>query len=97
MRFVVRILIPTEAGNKMVSDPNFVKNIEEFMRNTKSEAAYFTEINGDRTAVFIMDISSNDQIPAIAEPFFMMGAKVEFHPAMVLDDLKKGLGAALKR
>lgn len=97
MRFVVRVLIPTEAGNKMISDPNFVKNIEEFMKNTKSEAAYFTEINGDRMAVFIMDISSNDQIPAIAEPFFMMGAKVEFRPAMVLDDLKKGLGAALKK
>lgn len=39
----------------------------------------------------MMDISSSDQIPAIAEPFFQMGAKVEFHPAMVLDDLKKGL------
>lgn len=97
MRFVVRVLIPTEAGNKMISDPNFVKNIEEFVKNTNCEAAYFTEINGDRTAVFIMDISSNDQIPVIAEPFFMTGAKVEFHPAMVLDDLKKGLGAALKK
>lgn len=91
MRFVVRVLIPTEAGNRAIADPNFVKNIEDFMKNTKSEAAYFTEINGDRTAVFIIDISSSDQIPAIAEPFFQMGAKVEFHPAMVLDDLKKGL------
>jgi hypothetical protein len=43
-----------------------------------------------------MDISSNDQIPTIAEPFFMMGAKVEFHPTMVLDDLKRGLAATLK-
>ena len=97
MRFVVRVLIPTEAGNRMVSDPNFVKNIEDFVKNTKSEAAYFTEINGDRTAVFIMDIASNDQIPVIAEPFFMLGAKVEFHPAMVLDDLKKGIGTALTK
>lgn len=41
MRFVVRVLIPTEAGNKAKADPNFVKNIEDFMKNTKSEAAYF--------------------------------------------------------
>lgn len=97
MRFLVRVLIPTEAGNKMMSDPNFVKNIEDFVKNTKAEAAYFTEINGDRMAAFILDISSNDQIPAIAEPFFMMGAKVEFHPTMVLEDLKKGLSAAIKQ
>jgi hypothetical protein len=97
MRFLVRVLIPTEAGNRMVTDPNFVKNIEDFMKNTKAEAAYFTEINGDRTAAFILNISSNDQIPAIAEPFFMMGAKVEFHPTMVLEDLKKGLAAVIKQ
>jgi hypothetical protein len=43
------------------------------------------------TAVFIVDIASADMIPAIAEPFFMMEAKVEFHPVMLLEDLKKGI------
>jgi hypothetical protein len=94
MRFLIRVLIPTEAGNKMIKDPNFVKNIEGFVRDTKAEAAYFTEVNGDRVAIFIADIQSADKIPSIAEPFFMMGAKVEFHPTMVLDDLKKGLASA---
>lgn len=96
MRFIVRTIFPTEAGNRAVKDPNFTKNIEDFMKNTKAEAAYFTEINGDRTGVFIVDIPSADMIPVIAEPFFLMGAKIEFHPAMVLDDLKKGLSVALK-
>ena len=91
MRFVVRVIIPTEAGNKAVKDPNFVPNIEGFMKNMKAEAAYFLEINGDRMAVFIVDMASTDMIPAIAEPFFQMGAKVEFHPAMVLEDLNKAL------
>jgi hypothetical protein len=93
MRFVVRVIIPTEAGNKAVKDPSFVANIEGFMKNAKAEAAYFLEINGDRTAVFIIDMASADMIPSIAEPFFQMGAKVELHPAMVLEDLKKGLGS----
>jgi hypothetical protein len=96
MRFVVRVLIPTEAGNRMIKDPNFIQNIEGFIKNTKAEAAYFMELNGDRTAVFIVDIASTDMIPAIGEPFFFMGAKVEFHPVMLFEDLKKGVAAIPK-
>ena len=44
-----------------------------------------------RTIVFIVDMQSADQIPALAEPLFQeWGAKVEFHPVMTLEDLKKG-------
>ncbi|HEX5920828.1 MAG TPA: hypothetical protein VFY55_03525 [Nitrososphaeraceae archaeon] len=33
-----------------------------------------------------------DMIPSIAEPLFQdLGAKVEFHPVMVIGDLKKAL------
>jgi hypothetical protein len=39
---------------------------------------------------------SADMVPAIAEALFQMGARVGFHPAMSLEDLKKGLGAAIK-
>ena len=46
----------------------------------------------DRTFVFIVDMQSADQIPALAEPLFQeWGAKVEFHPVMTLEDLKKGV------
>ncbi len=37
---------------------------------------------------------SSDMMPAIAEPFFQMGARVEMQPVMNFEDLKKGLGAA---
>lgn len=91
MRFVVRAVIPTEAGNKMVKDPNFLANMENYIKANKVEQAYFLELNGDRTVVFVMDVASNDRVPAIAEPLFMLGAKVEFHPAMTFEDLKKGV------
>jgi hypothetical protein len=96
MRFIVRAMFNTETGNRAVKDPNFIKNIQGFMENNKVEAAYFTELNGDRTGIFILNMPSVDMMPAIAEPFFQMGARVEFHPAMNLEDLKKGLGAAIK-
>jgi len=92
MRFLIRAKIPTEAGNKMVRDPNFLKNLEEYMDKVKPEAAYFMPSNGDRLAAFIVNIQSNDQVPSIVEPLFQwMGANVEVITAMNFDELKKGL------
>jgi hypothetical protein len=91
MRFVVRATVPTEAGNKMVKDPNFLLNMENYIKANNVESAYFYEAGGNRTVTFIMDLQSADRIPAVAEPLFMLGAMVEFHPVMSLDDLKKGV------
>ena len=42
--------------------------------------------------MFIVNLESSDIIPSVAEPLFQdFGAKVEFHPVMVLEDLKKAL------
>ena len=59
------------------------------MQKVKAENAYFFEAGGDRTMVFVVNMDSTDQMALIAEPLFMMGAKVEFHPVMLIDDLKK--------
>jgi hypothetical protein len=92
MRVIIRAMIPTTAGNKMVKDPNFLKNIEDYTKKFNCEAAYFTEMSGLRTMVFVLDLSSPDMIPAIAEPLFQeYDANVEIHPAMNLDDLKKSI------
>jgi hypothetical protein len=96
MRFILRAQIPTEAGNKMMQDPNGMQQLETFIRDIKAEAAYFFEAGGDRTMVFIVNMERTDQIAVFAEPLFMMGAKVEFHPVMLLEDLKKA-GESMKR
>jgi len=94
MRVLVRAMIPTVAGNKMVKDTNFLKNLEEYLQKFNCEAAYFTEVNGNRTMVFVLDLPSQDMIPAIAEPLFQgFDANVEIHPAMNLDDLKKAISS----
>jgi hypothetical protein len=92
MRFLVRAKIPTESGNKAVQDPNFLRNIEEYINKVKAEAAYFMPLDGHRAACFIVNVESSDQIPTITEPLFLgMGANVDLIPVMNLDDLKKGL------
>ena len=60
MRFLIRAKIPTEAGNKMVQDPNFLKKLEEYMDKVKPEASYFLPIDGHRAAAFIVNLQSND-------------------------------------
>ena len=89
MRFVLHVRVPTEAGNKMMQSPDEIRKLEEYINKVKPEAAYFYEDWGDRTFLFVVDIASADMIPKIAEPLFLLNAKVEFHPAMVMADLKK--------
>ena len=86
MRVLVIAMIPTTAGNKEVKDPNFLKTIEDYTKKYNCEAAYFTEVNRNRTFVFVLDLPSPDMIPAIVEPLFQgFDANVEIHPTVNLD------------
>ena len=92
MRFLIRAQIPTDAGNKMVKNPKFLQNLEDYMKKINPEASYFFEAGGDRTFAFIVNMDSTDMMASIAEPLFQdIGAKVEFHPVMIFEDLKKAL------
>ena len=43
MRFLILAKIPTEDGNKMVQDPNFLRKLEIYINKVKAEATYFFE------------------------------------------------------
>ena len=46
MRFLVRAQIPTEIGNKMVKNPKFLQELENYIHKVKAEASYFFEAGG---------------------------------------------------
>ncbi|MCW4017172.1 MAG: hypothetical protein NWF00_00580 [Candidatus Bathyarchaeota archaeon] len=94
MRFLLIVHVPTDAGNQMLQGG--VKPLEDLIGQMKPEAAYFSEHYGERTFFLVVDVPSADAIPKVAEPLFRMGARVEFHIAMVLDDLKKAFQNAPK-
>ncbi|MGH9999003.1 MAG: hypothetical protein ACRD90_03980 [Nitrosopumilaceae archaeon] len=97
MRFLVRVHLPVEEGNNMVKDPKGIKKLEAYYKKIRAEAAYFYEDGGERTMAFIVDLPSAHMIPVIAEPMFQeFNAKVEFHPVMILEDLKKGFSMMKK-
>ena len=90
MKFLIRASFPTEIGNQMVKDPNFLKNMEDYIRNTNAEAVYFTVCEGERTAFFVVDVPSPKHMFDICEALFMMGAKVHRDMVMTIEDLKSG-------
>jgi hypothetical protein len=66
-------------------------------RTTKLKQHIHFSIIRRKKCHFIVDVPSVDRVPVIAEPFFRMSARVEFHPAMNFEELKKGLsGVAIK-
>lgn len=92
MKFLLRIRMPTESGNKMLQDPNFPKKLEGVLNQIKPEAVYFSPIEGERGISMIVNLTSADMIATIAEPLWMtFNGKLTFEPLMELSDLQKGL------
>ena len=92
MRFLFKISIPVEAGNKAAKDGFSI--IAKILEQQKPEAAYFIAENGMRTGIVVMEMSDVSQLPSIAEPWFLgLNASIEATPAMTPDDLKKAAPA----
>ncbi len=83
--------IPTGIANKVVenAESNF-KQAEKCIKTFHPEVVYFTEINGEAAMVTVVDIPSPEMIDVAFHQLQQeLGAKVQIHPALTLDDLKK--------
>jgi hypothetical protein len=97
MRMMLKILIPTEAGNEAVKDRSLAKLFETTIRKLNAETSYFVAQDGLRCAMIFFDMKDSSELPGIVEPLFMgVNAEIEVVPAMNADDLKRGLGAAMQ-
>ena len=83
MRIILNVRLPHEPFNAAVKDGTAGSKIERILRSTKPEAVYFTEHNGQRGAVIIVNLPDASKIPALAEPWFLtFQADVELRIAM---------------
>ncbi len=90
MRMLLNVKIPHERFNEAVRDGSVGEKIRHILKDAEPEAVYFTEQNGQRGAVLIVDMADPSKVPALAEPWFLaFNADVEFHIAMTPDDLQK--------
>ena len=99
MRMLVSFDIPHEPFNTMVKNGTAGQKIQQVLDDIKPEAVYFTERDGHRGGIMIVDLPESSKVPAIAEPLFLaFEAKVEFHVVMGPEDLAKaGLDELGKR
>jgi hypothetical protein len=97
MRFLMKVNIPVEAGNKAAKAGKLSTTIQSILAELKPEAVYFTDDNGQRTGYLFFEMTDLSQIPAVAEPWFLaFNAAIEIHPVMVPDDLAKAEPAIKK-
>lgn len=91
MRVLLNVRIPHREFNAAVKDGSAGAKLNRILDAIKPEAAYFTEHNGQRGAVIVVDLPDASKIPALAEPWFLtFNADVEFRIAMLPADLKAG-------
>ena len=88
MRMLMRVTPSRESFNAAIKDGSAGQKMGRILEEQKPEAAYFTEIDGLRTAILVVDSEDPSKIPTFAEPWFLtFDAEVHFHPAMNAEEL----------
>ena len=89
MRILMQIRLPHETYNAAVKDGTAGTKTNAILDEAKPEAVYFTEMNGKRTVIMIVELEKPAMVPALAEPWFLtFNADVEFHVVMGPQDLQ---------
>jgi hypothetical protein len=90
MRMLLHVKIPHEAFNQAVRDGSVGKKMQRILEDLKPEAVYFTEYDGRRGAIMIVDVAEPSKVPKFAEPWFLQfNADCHFHIVMSPKDLAK--------
>ncbi len=99
MKMLLQAKIPHETFNAAVRDGSAGEKLKRILEATKPEVVYFTERDGHRGAIMIVNLDDASKIPMFAEPWFLtFNADVEFHVAMTPEDLARaGLDALGKK
>jgi hypothetical protein len=89
MKVLLNVKMPHGPFNNAVKDGTAGPKLNRILDAIRPEAVYFTEQNGYRGAVLVVDLPDAAKIPALAEPWFLtFQADVEIRIAMTPDDLK---------
>src|SRR5215217_5866043 len=90
MRFMITCRIPVQKGNELVKNGTLGPTVQSIMEDLQPKAAYFVDVDGARGAQIVVDMEEASQIPPLVEPLMLaLGAEIEVHPVMVLEDLGK--------
>ncbi|BEQ13459.1 hypothetical protein [Desulfoferula mesophila] len=99
MKMLLTVEFPPEPFNSLVREGKIGAVLGSILETIKPETAYFTEQNGKRGAIFVVNLQSSSDVPFFAEPFFLQfEADCKFRVIMSPADLQKaGLEALGKK
>jgi hypothetical protein len=90
MKLLLMVECPNEPFNTLVRAGKVGEVVERILESIKPEAAYFTEQDGKRGAVLLVDVQAPSDVPTFAEPFFLnFNATCKFRIVMSPQDLQK--------
>ena len=90
MRMLLHIKIPNDEFNDAIRDGDAGHKLNKILEESKAEAVYFTEYDGQRGVIMVVEVEDPSQVPAYAEPWLLaFNADVEFRVAMTPEDLKR--------
>ena len=88
MRMMMLVQCPIEPFNTFVKDGTVGAKMKKILEAIKPEHAWFTERDGKRGGIMIVEVGSASDVPRLAEPWFLtFNAEVEFRIAMTPEDL----------
>jgi len=90
MKMLLDITLPHQPFNAAVKDGTAGSKLNRILEATKPEAVYFTDQQGQRGAVLIVDLPDASKLPALVEPWMLIfQADIKLRPVMTPDDLKR--------
>ncbi len=90
MKMLLSVTLPHQPFNLAVKNGTAGSTLNRILEATKPEAVYFTERNGCRGAVLVLDMPDASKIPALVEPWMLaFEADIELRPVMTPEDLKR--------
>jgi hypothetical protein len=88
MRMIMLVQFPIEPFNSLVRKGSLGKKMHQILEAIKPESAYFTERDGHRGAILVVNLKNESEVAVLAEPWFLVfNANVEYRIAMTAEDL----------
>jgi hypothetical protein len=90
MKMLLTAEMPHEPFNTLVKEGKAGQVIGRILEEIKPESIYFTEQDGARGCVAVIEVEAASDIPMFAEPFYLnFNADCKFRVAMSPEDLRK--------
>jgi hypothetical protein len=90
MRMLFDVTIPNADFNAALRDGTAGAKLQQILDDIKPESIYFTEQNGHRGAVMVVEMADASKLPALVEPWFLaFNAEIKLRIAMTPQDLQK--------